>query len=65
MISNPSAIGRALAFAAVLVLAACSPKSGQSPAAGKPDAAMTVIRFATDWRAQAEQGGFYQAVATG
>jgi NitT/TauT family transport system substrate-binding protein len=25
----------------------------------------TRIRFATDWRAQAEQGGFYQAVARG
>jgi NitT/TauT family transport system substrate-binding protein len=54
-----------LALAAMLVTGACSPKSGQPPAAGKPNAAMTVIRFATDWRAQAEQGGFYQAVATG
>jgi NitT/TauT family transport system substrate-binding protein len=25
----------------------------------------TRLRFATDWRAQAEQGGFYQALATG
>jgi NitT/TauT family transport system substrate-binding protein len=38
--------------------AACSPK---------PDAptAQTQIRFATDWRAQGEHGGFYQALATG
>ncbi len=39
--------------------AACSP----SP---KPSSkGSTRIRFATDWRAQAEQGGFYQAMARG
>lgn len=48
----------ALAFAAIV--AACSP-AAQQPA----DSARTQIRFATDWRAQAEQGGFYQALATG
>lgn len=41
--------------------AACSPR-GQG---GKPASGRTAIRFATDWRAQAEQGGFYQALATG
>jgi NitT/TauT family transport system substrate-binding protein len=43
-------------------LAACSP-AGTPP----PDAASgrTRLRFATDWRAQAEQGGFYQALARG
>ncbi len=51
---------RLLALGAMLLLAACSPKK---PAAEAP--AGTVIRFATDWRAQAEQGGFYQALATG
>ncbi len=49
---------RWIALAAVAVLAACSPSK---PGGGGP----TVIRFATDWRAQAEQGGFYQALATG
>ena len=34
------------------------PRSG--PAGGP-----TTIRFATDWRAEAEQGGFYEALATG
>jgi NitT/TauT family transport system substrate-binding protein len=53
---------RTLFVAALAALAcACSPKPAEKPAAGAP----TVIRFATDWRAQAEQGGFYQALATG
>ena len=44
-----------------LVLAACSPaKKAEAPASG-----LTPIKFATDWHAQAEQGGFYQALATG
>lgn len=51
---------RLLTLALVAVLAACSP--AQQP---QPDAGATTIRFATDWRAQAEQGGFYQALATG
>ncbi|HEY3814980.1 MAG TPA: ABC transporter substrate-binding protein [Caulobacteraceae bacterium] len=38
---------------AAAAVAACSHKA-------RPD-----IRFATDWRAQAEHGGFYQALATG
>lgn len=49
-----------LAMAAIL-LAACSPREpAQTAAPGR-----TVIRFATDWRAQAEHGGFYQALAQG
>ena len=36
--------------------------TGRSPAAGP---AASAFRFATDWRAQAEHGGFYQALATG
>ena len=47
-----------LALAAGLLLGACSraapPAAGQNP-----------IRFATAWRAEAEQGGFYEALATG
>jgi NitT/TauT family transport system substrate-binding protein len=48
-----------LAVLLASVLAACSPKAPPAPPTG------TIIRFATDWRAQAEQGGFYQALATG
>src|SRR6476646_6423423 len=31
----------------------------------QPAAAATTIRFVTDWKAQAEHGGFYQALAEG
>ena len=31
----------------------------------RPASAATAIRFVTDWKAQAEHGGFYQAVADG
>ena len=31
----------------------------------QPASAATTIRFVTDWKAQAEHGGFYQAVADG
>jgi NitT/TauT family transport system substrate-binding protein len=49
-------------FAAVVMvaLAGCSPAKAPPAPEG-----LTPIRFATDWRAQAEQGGFYQALATG
>ncbi|MFN3585107.1 ABC transporter substrate-binding protein [Phenylobacterium sp.] len=54
---------RSVVFAIAALLAACSPgqKEDAAPAAGQ----RTVIRFATDWRAQAEHGGFYQALASG
>ena len=57
---------RAIAAALAAALAcACQPApADQAPNtsdAGRP----TTLRFATDWRAQAEQGGFYQAGATG
>ena len=48
-----------LALAAGLIVGACS--KGAAPAPG----AATPIRFATDWRAEAEHGGFYEALATG
>ncbi len=48
------------ALAALLLVWACS-KTAAPPAAGGP----TVIRFATDWRAEAEQGGVYEALANG
>src|ERR1700742_858903 len=36
-----------------------------SAALALPARAATAIRFVTDWKAQAEHGGFYQAVAEG
>jgi NitT/TauT family transport system substrate-binding protein len=50
-----------LAAAAALLMAACS-KGGSRPAEAP---GRTAIRFATDWRAEAEQGGFFEALATG
>ena len=44
---------------ALVALGACSQ---DHPAA---QGGRTVIRFATDWRAEAEQGGFYEALADG
>ena len=49
-----------LIIAVAVLAAACSPAKAPEAPSGK-----TTIRFATDWRAQAEQGGFYQALATG
>jgi NitT/TauT family transport system substrate-binding protein len=46
-------------------LAGLLASSGCGPASPPRVAGRTRIRFATDWRAQAEQGGFYQAVARG
>jgi NitT/TauT family transport system substrate-binding protein len=55
---------RRLVIAFAALLAACSPgKKEEAAAGGQPQ--RTVIRFATDWRAQAEHGGFYQALASG
>ncbi|RAK61660.1 ABC transporter substrate-binding protein [Phenylobacterium hankyongense] len=53
---------RPVLLALAALVAACSPvKKEAAPAPGQP----TEIRFATDWRAQAEHGGFYEALATG
>jgi len=48
---------------ALLAVAGCSrsPSPGKAVAKSGP----TPIRFATDWRPEAEQGGFYEALATG
>ncbi len=48
-----------IALALAALLAACSPPKPAEPSGPVP------IRFATDWRAEAEHGGFYQALATG
>lgn len=47
--------------AALTTLAACSPKAGDAAKAS----GSTTLRIATDWRAEAEHGGIYQALATG
>jgi NitT/TauT family transport system substrate-binding protein len=49
------------ALTLALLAAACSPARGPAPKAG----AATPLRFATDWRAEAEQGGYYEALADG
>lgn len=55
---------RHVAIALAALVCACSPREeAADPAAGAEG--LTTIRFATDWRAQAEHGGFYQALATG
>ena len=51
------------AAAGLALLAACSPKDKAGTANTAPGP--TPIRFATDWHAQAEHGGFYEALATG
>ncbi len=48
-----------IAGAAAALAAACAPSKSKAPSG------RTKLRFATDWRAQGEHGGFYQALATG
>jgi len=50
-----------VALAGLVCLVACSPAEKKAAASG----GATPIRFATDWRAEAEQGGFYEALANG
>jgi NitT/TauT family transport system substrate-binding protein len=56
---------RLIALAVALALAACGPAKKAESTAPRSSAGPTVIRFATDWRAEAEHGGFYEALATG
>ncbi|HLZ76468.1 ABC transporter substrate-binding protein [Phenylobacterium sp.] len=51
-----------IAVAALALAAACSPAKQDQAAA---PSGRTAIRFATDWKAEAEQGGFYEALAEG
>jgi NitT/TauT family transport system substrate-binding protein len=44
----------------LVALAACGQSAPSDGTGGR-----TLIRFATDWRAEAEHGGFYEALATG
>jgi NitT/TauT family transport system substrate-binding protein len=55
---------RSLVIAVAALAAAFSPAT-QEAAKGPGGQALTTLRFATDWRAQAEHGGFYQALASG
>ena len=52
---------RLLTLLALAALASCSPAKGPAPS----ESGLTPIKFATDWKAEAEQGGFYEALATG
>jgi NitT/TauT family transport system substrate-binding protein len=54
---------KSIAIAIAALATACSPAKKDTGATG--GGSLTVIRFATDWRAQAEQGGFYEALANG
>jgi NitT/TauT family transport system substrate-binding protein len=56
-------VGLAVVVTAAAVLAACSP--AKAPSQAHAAGALTPIRFATDWHAQAEHGGFYEALAEG
>jgi NitT/TauT family transport system substrate-binding protein len=51
------AVAAAVAVALVIVLAIGS--------GGRPDNGLVRVSFVTDWKAQAEHGGFYQALANG
>ena len=69
MISRRQAL---LGQASLALLTACSPAKKAdapvktaAPSIPPAPAGATVIRFATDWRAEAEHGGIYQALATG
>ena len=51
-----------IAAAFIAVAATAAHAAGEKPA---PAPVLTKVTFATDWKAQAEHGGFYQALATG
>src|ERR1700761_4384631 len=51
------------ALAAILLTGCSQPKTPDKAASATPG--VTSIRFATDWHAQAEHGGFYEALAEG
>jgi NitT/TauT family transport system substrate-binding protein len=55
-------VKRALVLAIAAALAACG---GGGPAPSPQGKPLTHITFVTDWKAQAEHGGFYQALAAG
>lgn len=56
-----------MGFRRLAVLALCALVAACSPAEKKAEApaGRTAMKLATDWRAEAELGGYYQALATG
>lgn len=54
---------RHIGIALAALVCACAPAAETDKVTSAEG--LTTIRFATDWRAQAEHGGFYQALATG
>jgi NitT/TauT family transport system substrate-binding protein len=58
---NSAALHVALAVAGTLALAGTAHAAAAAPTA----AALTRVTFGTDWKAEAEHGGYYQAIATG
>ena len=56
-----------MGFRRLAALALCALVTACSPAGNEPADApgRTAMKLATDWRAQAELGGYYQALATG
>jgi NitT/TauT family transport system substrate-binding protein len=65
MIAKRLSLVLALVLAPALLVAACGKPGDKGPKPGDGAGTGTPIRFATDWRAEAEQGGFYEALATG
>jgi NitT/TauT family transport system substrate-binding protein len=63
----PRLISSLIALALVTLLAACgeAAKKPEEQTAPKPEPKLIKVTFVTDWKAQAEHGGFYQALATG
>ena len=59
------ASGLGLAGAAIAACSKPTPQKAAAPQIPAPPPGATKIRFATDWKAEAEHGGFYQALATG
>lgn len=61
--SSRSLFVRLLVGAAALLAAGCGKKSTEADAG--PDSAPPQVRLQADWYAQAEHGGYYQAIAKG
>jgi NitT/TauT family transport system substrate-binding protein len=54
-----------IALALVTLLASCGESAKKPDEAPKPEPKLIKVTFVTDWKAQAEHGGFYQALSTG
>jgi NitT/TauT family transport system substrate-binding protein len=54
-----------LALLVALVSCGEAPKKQEQAATPEAEPKLTRVTFVTDWKAQAEHGGFYQALATG